>query len=328
MLSCALILFLLSIISLSFKLLLKQMYSVKNILFVCTLMAMLTTALPAVGQKVISLYPDSIPNAISIGNEEYTDAKSHQVMNVSHPTLTIYLPAKNNSTGAAVIICPGGGYGSLVIDREGNDVAKRLIKRGIAAFVLKYRLPSSKTMKNRTIGPLQDAQQAIKYVREHARENNIHAGSIGIMGFSAGGHLASAAGVTTEPLIPNINGTKLQPDFMVLVYPVISMDTLIGHKGSTFNLLGPSPTKDQVEFNSTDKRVSRQTPPAFITVAGDDDLLENSLLFYNALRLHKISAELHIYSKGGHGYLTYPPFSVWIEQCINWIDTTLSSYGQ
>jgi len=304
------------------------MYSVKNILFVCTLMAMLTTALPAVGQKVISLYTDSIPNAIYIGDEEYTDTESHQVMNVSHPTLTIYLPAKNHSTGAAVIICPGGGYGSLVIDREGHDVAKRLIKRGITAFVLKYRLPSSRTMKNRSIGALQDAQQAIKYVREHANEHHINAGKVGIMGFSAGGHLASAAGVTTEQLIENEKGTKLQPDFMVLVYPVISMDTLIGHKGSTFNLLGPSPTKDQVEFNSTDKRVSRQTPPAFITVAGDDDLLENSLLFYNALRLHKVPAELHIYSKGGHGYLKYPSFSTWSEQCINWIDTTLSSFSQ
>jgi acetyl esterase/lipase len=311
-----------------FKLLLKLniiMYPVKNIFSICTLMAMLVLALPSVAQKTIPLYPDSIPNATAAGNEEYTDAKSHQVMNVSRPTLTIYLPGKKLSNGAAIIICPGGGYGSLVIDREGNDVAKAFCKKGFAAYVLKYRIPSSKTMQNRSIGALQDAQQAIKYVREHAKESNIAPGSIGIMGFSAGGHLASAAGVTSEDLIANTNHTKLKPDFMVLVYPVITMDTLIGHKGSTFNLLGPAPTAEQIEFNSTDKRVTPQTPPAFLTVAGDDDMLQSSLLFYNALHKNNISADLHIYSKGGHGYLKYPSFAEWSGRCINWITITLST---
>lgn len=276
--------------------------------------------MPARAQKVIALYGDSIPNSVPGPDEEYSSGEDVAVFNVRKPTLTAYFPSKQKSKGAAVIICPGGGYGSLVINREGHDVAKRLVKQGITAFVLKYRLPSDKTMKNRSIGPLQDAQQSIKLVRQHAREYNIDTNKIGIMGFSAGGHLAASAGVRFEPaLIDNKENINLRPDYMILVYPVITMDTLVGHKGSTLNLLGQAPLAEEIDYFSHQLHVTRQTPPAFLTVAGNDDMLSSSLLLYGALHKTSVPAELHVYSTGGHGYLKYPPFDDWARLFLNWM---------
>lgn len=274
----------------------------------------------AVAQRTIPLYPDTIPNSIPGEDEEYTAGKDVAAFKVSRPTLSIYLPNKKNTKKAAVIICPGGGYGSLVINREGHDVAKALRAKGIAAFVLKYRLPSDKTMRDRSIGPLQDAQQALKTIRQNASAYGVDTSKIGIMGFSAGGHLAASAGVRYEPaLIPNAEGINLRPDFMILVYPVITMDTAIGHKGSTFNLLGKSPTAEKISYFSHDLHVTKETPPTFITVADNDNMRSSSLLFYIALHTHSVPTELHIYSTGGHGYLKYPPFEEWTSLFLNWM---------
>lgn len=274
----------------------------------------------AAAQQTIPLYVDSIPNALPVPDEEYVDPASNQLMKVSRPTLTAYLPEKKKANGAAVIICPGGGYGSLVIYREGHDVAKVFTDKGIAAFVLKYRLPDSRTMKNRTIGPLQDAQQAIKLIRLNAKKYNTDPGKVGIMGFSAGGHLAATAGIRfSEPVIDNAENVNLRPDFMILVYPIISMTAAVGHKGSTDNLLGPNPTDSVVKYFSNELQVTANTTPAFIAYAADDEGTPNSILFFDALYKHKVRSELHIYAKGGHGFLKYPPVAEWMGRCFNWM---------
>ena len=177
---------------------------------------------------VIPLYRGEIPNARPTPDQEYSRYEQGNVLivsRVSRPTLTLYLPPKEKATGAAVIICPGGGYVNLAMGYEGEDVALRFNQSGIAAFVLKYRMPDDSTMFQKEIGPLQDAQRAIQVVRSNAREWGIDPRRIGIMGFSAGGHLASTAGTHFQKdYIPNPDHISLRPDFMILVYPVISFE--------------------------------------------------------------------------------------------------------
>jgi len=290
----------------------------------CLLIAsLLTIAIPGNAQKEIALYPGKIPNAKNVANGE--TSKNGVVRNVSKPALSVFLPKEGTANGAAVIICPGGGYGVLVIDREGYEVAKAFNKVGITAFVLKYRLPSDKTMDDKSIGALQDAQQAIKTVREGAKKWNLDSSKIGIMGFSAGGHLASTAETHFDNiLIDNQAGTSLRPDFAILVYPVISFLEAQSHKGSRANLIGDAPSEEKIKYFSSELQVKSTTPPTFITHAGDDTVVPvaNSLMFYEALTKNKVAADLHIYSKGEHGYLKTPAFDVWFGQCLNWMRTS------
>ncbi|MCF0072605.1 alpha/beta hydrolase [Dyadobacter sp. CY261] len=281
------------------------------------------TYLPLRAQTEMPLYPGDVPNAVEADNEETN--KDNIVRNVSKPTLTAFLPPAGSGNGAAVIVCPGGGYGVLVIDREGYQVAKALNKQGIAAFVLKYRLPSDLIMKDKSVGPLQDAQQAIKTVREKAKEWGVDPGKIGIMGFSAGGHLASTAGTHYDSsFVDNPQKTSLRPDFMILVYPVISFLDRIGHKGSAANLLGAAPAMERVKYFSNELQVSTTTPPAYLTHAGDDTVVpvSNSLRFYEALNAKGIATDMHIYAKGEHGYGKVPTFDEWFGRCLLWMRTT------
>ncbi|MCF2520907.1 alpha/beta hydrolase [Dyadobacter sp. CY351] len=274
----------------------------------------------AFAQTVMPLYPDKIPNSIQVPDEE-TNA-DQIARKVSRPTLTVYLPPPSAATGAAVIVCPGGGYGVLVMEREGHQVAKALNKVGIAAMVLKYRLPDDKIMSDKSLGPLQDAQQAIKTVREQAEKWKINPAKIGIMGFSAGGHLAATAGTHYDStFIANPMKTSLRPDFMILVYPVISLMDIIGHKGSSSNLLGKTPTNEKLKYFSNELQVTKSTPPTFLTHAGDDTVVpvSNSIKFYEALNAVGIPADMHIYSKGEHGYLKTPAFSEWFGRCLHWM---------
>jgi len=286
------------------------------------LLVLLMWCTVVLAQQEIPLYSGEIPNSIKNSVKEEV-SKDHSVYSkVSEPALRIFLPSKEKATGAAVIICPGGGYHCLCIKREGNRVARAFNRQGIAAFVLKYRLPSDETMKNKSIGPLQDAQQAIKVVRERSEEWNVDPHKIGIMGFSAGGHLASTAGTHfDDELIKNKQKTSLRPDFMILVYPVISFADSICHKGSRENLLGKTPKEKQVRFFSNELQVSPFTPPAFITQAEDDSVVPvaNSLCFYEVLKKNNVPVSLHIYSKGNHGYSKEPPFEEWFGRCIYWI---------
>jgi len=277
-------------------------------------------------QQIIPLYAGGIiPNSNPVPDlEKFQVSKEVDtvVSAVSVPTLTIFLPPKELANGTAVIICPGGGYHVLLINWEGSRIAREFNKKGIAAFVLKYRLPSDRTMRDKSIGPLQDAQQAIAVVRQRAAEWNINPNRVGIMGFSAGGHLAATAGTHfAQPFSANRNDTSLRPDFMILVYPVISFTDSIGHSGSRGFLLGPAPSKAQIAFYSNEFHVSRYTPPTLLIQATDDSVVsvKNSLCFYKALHEKGVPAELHLYQKGEHGFLTAPPFREWFGRCLYWM---------
>lgn len=278
----------------------------------------------AMAQTTFPLYPGEIPNSKPTPNEERIEISNGItiVHKISRPTITHYSPAKPN--GTAIIIFPGGGYWVTAIDHEGHDVAKKFLEQGITAFVVKYRIPSDETMVNREIGPLQDAQQAIKMVRERAKEWGINPNQIGVMGFSAGGHLASTASTHFQnPVIENPNAISVRPDFSILIYPVVSFSENVGHTGSRDQIIGKNPSQEKVEFYSNELQVKETTPPAFLIHASDDNgvLPENSIRYYQALLRNKVAAELHLYQKGGHGFGMNNPTTkdAWMDRCLNWM---------
>ena len=276
-------------------------------------------------QDVIPLYLDSIPNSIKSPLNEDTliwDGQFGGYKNVSNPTLAIYLPGKENSNRSAIIICPGGGYAVEAYQDEGVKIARNFAIHGTTAFILKYRLPSDSMMKNKAIGPLQDAQQSIKLVRERSAEWNIDPKKIGIMGFSAGGHLASSAGTHFNTcLIPNTKNTSTRPDFMILIYPLISMSDQLTHTSSRRYLLGKNPSADMIDFFSNELHVNDQTPPTYLTHTGDDQTVDvnNSIVFYQALIRNKIPAEMHLYPKGDHGFVLSIPTEEWMQPLFKWM---------
>ncbi len=278
-------------------------------------------------QQIMPLYNDSIPNSIA-GKDEETITYKDGIMivsKVSRPTLTAYLPSPAIATGTAVIVCPGGAYSILAASHEGSEVAKELNKVGVAVFVLKYRIPSDATMPNKEIGPLQDAQQAIKTIRSRATEWNINPAKIGIMGFSAGGHLAASAGVHyTKALIENPTNISLRPDFLILIYPVISFQDSLTHSGSRNNLLGKNVSQAKKDYYSNELQVTDNTPTTFLVHATDDNAVkvDNSIKFYEALVQHHVPAEIHIYEKGGHGFGTLKhniTTDSWMDRLVDWL---------
>jgi acetyl esterase/lipase len=240
--------------------------------------------------------------------------------------LLFFCRLKIIANGTAVIICPGGGYWIVAEDLEGTEVAKQFTEMGVAAIVLKYRIPNDQWMVNREIGPLQDAQQAIKTVRDNAAKWNINPGRIGIMGFSAGGHLASCAGTHFDKTyILNTSNTSLRPDFMLLIYPVISFVPGIAHAGSSEQLIGKKPSQEKIKMYSNEMQVTASTPPSFLVHASDDDAVSpmNSIVFYDSLISKKIPAELHIYQSGGHGFGLHIKNTkeLWMDRCRNWMQS-------
>ena len=290
------------------------------------LMLMLFASPYLSAQKIVKLY-QKVPNAISAELVEKTDtAKNGRIItrNVTEPTLTVFLPDKKTATGTAVIICPGGGYSYLVMNNEGTEVAKEFNKNGIAAFVLKYRLPNDLIMKDRSIVPLQDAEQAIKLVRENAREWNIDTAKVGIMGFSAGGHVASTASTHyANVVIDNPEKTNLRPDFSLLIYPVITFQDSILHKGSKKALIGENASAEKTREYSNEFQVNKNTPPAFLIHCTDDKVVPvaNSINYYDALKQNGVIAEMHIYATGGHGFgmNNASRSDKWMVQCIEWL---------
>jgi acetyl esterase/lipase len=282
-----------------------------------------TISYSVMAQQTFPLYPGKIPGAKETADEESINGSGH-VEKVTRPTITVYKAKNAQTNGACVIIFPGGGYWINAINHEGFDVAKRFNESGITAFVVKYRIPNDKTMGNRETGPLQDAQQAIHVIRSRAKEWNVDPNRIGIMGFSAGGHLASTAGTHFEKNIdPTLKGKNLRPDFMILVYPVISFDDSVGHRGSRDQLIGKNPSLEKIKEYSNELQVTRYTPPTFLVHASDDDAVipENSILFYQSLIRERIPAEIHIYEKGGHGFGMNNPTTKdqWMDRCLNWM---------
>jgi acetyl esterase/lipase len=291
------------------------------------ILSLIFASMQGSGQTVIPLYSGKIPNSIkaSIPEEKaVNDQGQVKYAKSSIPTLEIYLPPSEKSTGAAVVIIPGGGYGAIAYTHEGTDIAKEFNDFGVAAFVLKYRLPSDKTMTDKTIGPLQDAQQAIKTIRMRAAEWKVDAAKVGILGFSAGGHLASTAGTQfSKAVIENKENTNLRPDFMVLIYPVISLSDSLMHKGSRDNLLGPNPSESQIRQYSNDLQITAQTPPTLLVHAGDDKGVKvgNSIKFYEGLIRNGVPAEMHLYPTGGHGFGQVPGRTPdrWTDRVHHWL---------
>ena len=269
----------------------------------------LTAHLSSGQDYTLPLYQGKIPNSKNTDQKEKIE-KSDIVLisNVQDPDIAVYLPSKRFATGQAVVICPGGGYWVLAYDLEGTDVARYLNSIGVAGIVLKYRLPTYGNCIEPHKAPLMDAQRAMRLVRSNAKAWNIDSTKIGIMGFSAGGHLASTLGTHFDSGDKNstdvVEQKSCRPDFMILMYPVISFTAEWTHTGSREALLGKNPDKELVNYYSNELQVQDSTPPAFIVQAGNDSgvPIENSLLMYQALRRKKIPAELHILSEGEHGF--------------------------
>ncbi len=281
----------------------------------------------AFAQKEMPLYdgpiPNSKPDTVTEKRGEWGQGHFY-LKDITHPTLTAFLPQPGKSVGTAVIICPGGGYTVVAMGHEGYEIAEAFQKMGVAAFVLKYRLPSDQSMQDKSIGPLQDAQRAIQLVKTNAKQWNIDTAKVGIAGFSAGGHLAASAGTHfRHDYITNKEGISLRPAFMVLGYPVISFTDTLTHLGSRNNLIGKNPSEEMIKEYSNELQVTPQTPPAFIFQAEDDGTVkvENSIVFYQALHNKGVEAKLLLYPKGGHGFglNNATTTSKWMDECQKWM---------
>jgi acetyl esterase/lipase len=321
---------------------------------VITLLLLVTVS--AYAQKTVMLYDGEIPNNIGNGQEERSiDAPYGKVyFQVVNPALEVYLPSREKNTGIAIVICPGGGYAALAYTHEGANVAKRFAEEGIAAFVLKYRLPDPLLVQNKETVPLQDAQRALIMIRENASKWRINPSKVGIMGSSAGGHLASTAGTHFEKCyVLNPNNISVRPDFMLLKYPVISLADSLTHYQSRLRLIGdeaippeimqlgmtdpqkademmaaiPVPHDRVLEF-SNELHVSANTPPTFIVHANDDVVVpvQNSILFIAALQQAQVEVESFFYAHGGHGFgLDNLAHSVdWTDSFLKWIKKTVN----
>ena len=279
--------------------------------------------------QILPLWEGDPPNYRETGEVTIWDTSDIVLIrNVQKPDIAVFLPSKKNATGEAVVICPGGGYGILAYDWEGSDIAHWLNSQGIAAFVLKYRLPGSKSNIVPHKSPLMDAQRAMRMVRSNAEKWNVDPGKIGIIGFSAGGHLASTLSTHYDAGDPTskdpVEHESCRPDFSILVYPVVSFTAEFAHRGSGRALLGADPDPELLSFYSNELQVSEDTPPAILIHSDDDKAVpvENSIAYYKALRSKKVKSELHIYPYGGHGYslaIGQGHLSTWPDRVIEWI---------
>ena len=277
----------------------------------------------------LKLWPDGIPGSKTdpsyVEKITITDGRITRCEKVVTPDLTVFLPAPEKANGAAVLICPGGGYGVLAFDHEGNAIAKWLNDNGVAGIILKYRLPSDQIMIDKSIGPLQDAQESMRVIRRNAASWKIDPKKVGVIGFSAGGHLASTISTHYAEKVYDVkDNISARPDFSLLIYPVISLDTTITHRGSRNNLLGLKPDAKQVQRFSNELQINSETPPAFLVHSSDDNAVPvmNSIGYYMGLQKNKIPTELHIFQKGGHGYglsLKGGTESSWPDLCIRWL---------
>lgn len=294
------------------------MISKMNIRLISLFVVLSINSLHLTAQEIVNIYNGNILNSKNSDVKEVFTSGMYR--GVTNPTLEVFLPEKEKAKGLAVVVIPGGSYGVVVYQGEGVSTARELAKNGIAAFVLKYRLPNDLIMNDKKNGPLQDAQQAIKYLRENAVKWGIDPNKIGIMGFSAGGHLASTAATHFKSeFIENKNKTSLRPDFQIVVYPVISMSDKLTHRDSRNNLLGNNPSEEIIKLFSNELQVDSTTPPTYITHAADDKLVDvdNSLEYFQQLRKHNVPVEMHIYPKGGHGFIFR--HDSWMEPLLKWL---------
>jgi acetyl esterase/lipase len=283
-----------------------------------TAIATLSEAAPPV---VVPLWPEGVPGAKAIGEER--SEPGGRISNVSEPTLTIFAPAVDRPNGTAVIIAPGGGYGMLSTEREGVQYANWLSNLGVTSFVLKYRMKEFGHP-----APLQDVLRAVRLVRSRAAEFKINPARIGVMGSSAGGHLAASAGTLFDHAAGQtgaaLDATSARPDFLILMYPVITMDDPHAHAGSRKNLLGDNPTPELLQLASMEKQVTAATPPTLLIHTQEDQSVpvENSILFYQALTKAKVPAEMYLFEHGSHGMGMKAEFgtaSDWPARAAEWL---------
>ena len=301
------------------------------------LLSTLLAAVPvsvAAGPVEIQLWEGGAPGSKGAGTVRETieergsaEAPDRKVSGVTEPAITVYRPDPELNTGSTVVICPGGGYSGLAIDKEGHDIARYMSTIGVTGIVLKYRLPRPEGFTFNHDVPLRDAARAIRLVRWHADEWALKPDRIGIMGFSAGGHLASTVAThinsTEQGSADPVDLLSSRPDFQVLVYPVISFQETVGHSGSSSRLLGKEPDPGLIDHYSNELHVTAETPPAFLVTTYDDRVkMENSLLYFSALRAVGVPAEMHVYEVGGHGYgirATGNPVSTWHHRLADWM---------
>lgn len=264
-----------------------------------------------------------IPNYIDAPDEESSAIDG--VLRISKVSIPGYafFSAGNDDPKPCVIICPGGGYRILASEHEGTDVAKYFNSIGIHALVLKYRIPSDDHQPDKKIAPLQDAQRAVQLVREHAKNWKVDPSKVGIMGFSAGGHLASSLAVHYDDIkIKENNKISVRPDFQILGYPVISFSKF-SHVGSRKNLLGKDSTESMMNYFSNEMHVNSNTPIAFLVHAKDDKVvpIENSFIYVDALKSNGVEAELFVYETGGHGFgmINKTSSESWINAMKSWL---------
>ncbi|MCL1821875.1 MAG: alpha/beta hydrolase [Prolixibacteraceae bacterium] len=289
---------------------------------ICTIL-LISWVMTSIAQDyTLKVWPDGAPdsNGLTVPEEKYDGVR---VRNVSEAEMYVFLPAKEKNSGAAVVICPGGGYSILAMDHEGYNMARWMAEKGVAGIVLKYRLPNG----HHQI-PSGDARQAIRTVRANAAKWGIDPAKIGVAGSSAGGHLASTVGTRFDGGDGNaanpIAQMSCRPDFMLLLYPVISFREDIGHMGSRQNLIGQGNNWELAQQYSNELHVTYKTPPTFLVLADDDRgvVPENSIEFYAALKKHNIPAEMHIFQKGGHGFGMNKngiPADNWPDLFYNWL---------
>jgi acetyl esterase/lipase len=277
----------------------------------------------------LNLWPDGIPglkfNDSYVEKPTINEGMPTRFEKVTDPSLYVFLPSKEAATGTAILVCPGGGYAGLAFSHEGFAIAKWLNNNGIAAVILKYRLPSDLIMQDKSIGPLQDAQEALRVIRRNASSWNINPRKIGVMGFSAGGHLASTLSTHFDEKVYNVKDTtSARPDFSILVYPVITMDSTFTHQGSRRNLIGNHPSSEAIKRFSNELQITGKTPPSFLVHSEDDKTVpvKNSIVYFEGLVHNNIPAELHIFQKGGHGYglaENRGTQSAWPDLCLKWM---------
>lgn len=280
-------------------------------------------------QKTMNLWPGGIPGLVFTDSYIEKSTTSEGLITrfekTTNPMIYIFLPPKEKATGTAVLICPGGGYAALAFGHEGNAIASWLNDNGIAGIILKYRLPSDLIMKDKSIGPLQDAQEAMRIIRRNAVAWNIDPKKVGVIGFSAGGHLASTLSTHYADKVYDVADTvSARPDFSLLIYPVITMDASFTHAGSRKNLIGENPSDEAIKSFSNELQVNEKTPPAFMVHSADDQTVpvKNSIVYYEQLVKYNIPSELHIFQKGGHGYGlggSKDTQSAWPGLCISWL---------
>ena len=293
------------------------------------LLASFTCAAIAAEPQTFPLWPGEPP---ADAGKEQSIRRKHEnreitwTTGVTWPTLTVYAPADKN-TGAAVIICPGGGYGGLAYDMEGTEVAERFAANGVTGIVLKYRMPRAAETRDQVPWPIQDGQRAVQTIRARATEWKIDPARIGILGFSAGGHLAAT--VSTHVVAADANAAdsvlrvSSRPDFSVLIYPVVTFDAAVGHSGSANNLLGKGAAPELVKLYSNDQQVDAKTPPAFLVHANDDGVkVANSELYDAALTRAGVPHEFMRLDKGGHGFgmgIKGGEPATWPDRCLAWL---------